>query len=49
MDQQGRRLQHRPEFDGKVFAQEEEKLKPRKVGRPHSLAETLHYQLTPKP
>ena len=42
-------LKFKVEFDWKVFAKEEEKIKRKKVARLFNLAESLNYQLTPKP
>ena len=40
-------LKYRQEFDWKVFAQEEEKMKRKKLARLQTLAATLNYQLVP--
>ncbi len=42
-------LKFKQEFDWKVFAQEEEKMKRKKLARLFNMAESLNYQLTPKP
>jgi transposase len=42
-------LKYRQEFDWNVFAQEEAKMKRKKLARLFHMAESLHYQLTPKP
>ena len=42
-------LKFKVEFDWKVFAKEEEKMKRKKVARLFNMAESLNYQLTPKP
>lgn len=41
-------LKYQQEFDWKVFAQEEEKMKRKKLARLMNMAESLNYQLTPK-
>ena len=40
-------LQFQEAFDWNVFAQEEEKMKRKKLARLHPLAAALNYQLTP--
>jgi hypothetical protein len=42
-------LPFQQEFDGKVFAPEEEKMKRQKLARLFNMAESLNYPLTPKP
>jgi len=42
-------LKFKQEFDWKVFAKEEEKMKRKKLARLFNMAESLNYQLTPKP
>ena len=42
-------LKFKVEFDWKVFAKEEEKMKRKKLARLFTMAESLNYQLTPKP
>jgi transposase len=41
-------LKFKQEFDWKVFAKEEEKMKRKKLARLFNMAESLNYQLTPK-
>ena len=44
-----RLLKFKQEFDWKVFAQEEAKMKRKKLARLFNMAESLNYQLTTKP
>ena len=40
-------LKFKQEFDWKVFAKEEEKMKKKKLARLRNLAASMNYQLTP--
>ena len=42
-------LKHQQEFDWKVFAKEEEKMKRKKLARLQNLAASMNYQLVPNP